>query len=86
MLKSLFTEHPASVGETYTQHLAMASWFSRRMLLACVACQIHAVLPFLFKKTGSTIIDQLHDRMVVNRHRAGAKSPKPLTALRPAAE
>lgn len=68
-LRNLFTEHPASVGETYWQHLASAWGFSWRMMLASLACLVHALLPFLFEKTGSRAIDGLHDRMVVNRHR-----------------
>ena len=43
-----------------------------RMLGASMACFAHAILPFCFEKTGSTTIRELHDRMVVNRHRAAA--------------
>ena len=68
-IQSLFTDHPASVGETYWQHLGAAWGFSWRMMVASIACLIHALLPFLFEKTGSRAITQLHDRMVVNRHR-----------------
>jgi len=68
-VQRLFTDHPASVGETYWQHLGAAWGFSWRMMLASLACLIHALLPFLFEKTGSRAITQLHDRMVVNRHR-----------------
>lgn len=71
--RDLFTEHPASVGETYWQHLASAWGFSWRMMLASLACLIHALLPFLFVKTGSRAITGLHDRMVVNRHRQPAR-------------
>ncbi len=67
--KSSFTEHPASVGETYTEHMEMAGGFGIRMLLGGAACLVHAILPFLFVKTGSSIIAGLHDRMVVNRDR-----------------
>ena len=65
----LFTDHPASVGESYFQHMAAAWGFSWRMMLASLACLIHALLPFLFEKTGSKAITQLHDRMVANRDR-----------------
>lgn len=68
-LQRIFTEHPSSVGETYWQHLATAWGFSWRMMLASLACLIHALLPFLFVKTGSRSITELHDRMVVNRNR-----------------
>ncbi|WP_043836926.1 DUF6356 family protein [Muricoccus aerilatus] len=65
-----FTDHPASVGETYTEHMHTAAWFGWRMLVGSLACFVHALLPFLFTRTGSTTIAQLHDRMVVNRVRA----------------
>jgi hypothetical protein len=66
-LQRLFTEHPASVGETYWGHLLRASWFAGKMLVGAGACFIHALLPFLFVKTGSRTITQLHSAMVTNR-------------------
>ena len=72
MIRRLFTEHPASVGETYGQHLAMASGFSLRMLAGAAVCFVHAVLPFLFVRTGSAIICGLHERMVTHRRRRPA--------------
>jgi hypothetical protein len=65
----LFTEHPASVDESYFEHLATALSFGTRMLAAGLACLIHAVLPFAFTKTGSAAIERLHDRMATNRLR-----------------
>jgi hypothetical protein len=62
-----FTEHPASVGESYTEHLFRAACFGTRMVFAGVACLVHGVLPFLFVRTGSRAIAELNDRMVVNR-------------------
>ena len=67
MLKALFTEHPASVDETYTEHMVTATTFSVQLLFGGIVCFIHAFLPFLFVKTGSSIIEGLNDRMVVNR-------------------
>ncbi len=65
----LFTDHPASVGETYGEHLAMATGFGLRMILGGFACLIHGLLPFLFVRTGSAQVSTLHDRMVANRRR-----------------
>ena len=64
-----FTDHPQSVGETYGEHLLTASGFGLRMIVAGLACMIHALLPFLFVKTGSVQISSLHDQMVANRRR-----------------
>ena len=72
MSLALFTDHPASVGETYVQHLGSASSFGARMILAGMACLIHGLLPFVFMRTGRRTIETLHDRMVVNRHRQPA--------------
>lgn len=70
----LFTEHPASVGESYVEHFGMASGFGFRMILGGLACLVHGILPFLFTKTGSRIITELHDRMVTHRSRV---APEP---------
>jgi hypothetical protein len=68
-IKRLFTEHPASVDESYGEHLLQASSFGTRMILAGLACLVHGLLPFLFVRTGSTAISALHTRMVANRRR-----------------
>ncbi|KAA5803422.1 hypothetical protein F1654_06335 [Alkalicaulis satelles] len=77
MIKRAFTEHPASVGESYGEHLAQASSFGFAMIGAGLACLIHGLLPFLFVKTGSRCIEGLHQRMVTHRDRrqsAGAST------------
>jgi hypothetical protein len=62
-----FTEHPASVGESYLEHMAMALSFAGAMLVGGLACLAHAFLPFLCERTGSSAIAALHERMVQNR-------------------
>jgi hypothetical protein len=71
----LFTEHPESVDETYGEHLVRAWWFGGRMVVAGLACMLHALLPFIFVHTGSEAIDELHDRMQATRRRAAASQP-----------
>ncbi|QPC86443.1 hypothetical protein GA830_06610 [Mesorhizobium sp. NBSH29] len=73
----LFTEHPASVEETYFGHMAFAAWFSSRLFLAAGAALVHAVLPFLFETTASRIVRQLSERT----HNRGATEEKPAAAL-----
>jgi hypothetical protein len=73
-----FTEHPASVGESYLQHLGRAVGFGARMMFAGVACVVHGVLPFLFVRTGSRAISELNERMVLNR-RVVSVTSSPLT-------
>lgn len=74
MIRKAFTEHPASVGETYFEHFSHATGFGLRMVIGGFACMLHGLLPFLFVKTGSNQIETLHGRMVVNRR----KLPQPL--------
>jgi hypothetical protein len=66
-LGTLFSEHPATVGETYGEHLAHASGFGFRMILGGLACLVHGLLPFLFVRTGSATIAALHTSMVTHR-------------------
>lgn len=70
-----FTDHPATVGETYGEHLVTATGFGLHLIAAGLACLVHGLLPFLFAKTGSTAIRTLHDRMVTNRVKGAAFSP-----------
>jgi hypothetical protein len=67
-LTRLFTHHPASVDETYLEHMRFAGGFAASLLLAGMAALIHALLPFLFEKTASTIINRLHHRMHNRTH------------------
>lgn len=75
----LFTEHPESVGESYLEHMGVAASFGGQLFLASMACFVHAVLPFLFTKTGSGIITKLHTRMVTGRSRAPASAADDVT-------
>lgn len=70
----MFRDHPRSVDETYGEHLLAAGSFGTTMVLAGLACLIHALVPGLFVNSGSAAIERLHEKMVVNRrrNRAGA--------------
>ena len=61
-LAKLFTDHPASVDETYFGHMAFAAWFASRLFMAGGAALIHAFLPFLFETTASRIMRELYER------------------------
>jgi hypothetical protein len=62
-----FTDHPASVNETYFQHMGAAFGFSGRMLVGALACLVHGVFPWLCLTKGSDTIRVLHHRMVTHR-------------------
>lgn len=59
----LFTEHPASVGESYFEHLKFASRTGATMLVGGLACFVHGLMPFLCTTTGSRTIRALAARL-----------------------
>jgi hypothetical protein len=67
MRRPSFTEHPGSVGESYSAHLRHAAGFGISMIGGGLACLVHAILPFLFTHTGSSIVATLNTRMVIGR-------------------
>lgn len=58
MLK-LFTDHPHSVGETYTEHMGFAFRFGAKMMRGSLACFVHGVAPFLCTTKGSRTVLEL---------------------------
>ena len=58
-----FTDHPASVGESYLQHMGFAAGFAATLFAAGFAALVHAVIPPLFETTASRLIRTLYDRI-----------------------
>lgn len=83
MLKTLFTDHPKSVGESYFEHMGMSASFGAAMFKGAAACFVHALIPGLCVRTGSGVITDLHGRMVTNRNKHAAA---PLPASQAAAD
>ncbi|MDH3314465.1 MAG: DUF6356 family protein [Gammaproteobacteria bacterium] len=81
MSAKFLTRHLNSVDETYFQHLAQAMRFAGTLAVAATVCFVHALLPFLFERTGSTLIGRLYDRMVLNRRRKDAKEERFSTSV-----
>jgi len=73
-MQKLFTDHPASIGETYGEHCVSAWGFGLRLIWAGLACCLHGCLPFLCVSTGSRTVTKLHQRMVVNRMKPSERS------------
>lgn len=69
-LHRLFTHHPETVGESYGQHFGVALGYGLRLLAAGACAIVHAVLPFCFEKTASTMVR----RMVADMDRRSAPS------------
>jgi hypothetical protein len=76
-----FTEHPASVGESYLEHQRVALSVGLRLVGAGLACSVHAFAPWLFVNTGSRTIFDLHHRLTTRRGAAEAENrPQGLAA------
>ena len=80
-----FTEHPATVNETYLQHLATAFGFGARMLVGGVGCFVHGLFPWLCLTRGSDTVRLLHHRMVTHRVVRPLREPTS-AAILPAAD
>jgi hypothetical protein len=62
-----FRAHPASIDETYFQHMAFAASFAGWLAIAAGAAIVHAVVPALCETTASRILGELTARMAA-RH------------------
>lgn len=62
-LRRLFIEHPASLGETYPEHMRASLSYAVPLLGASLAAFVHAGLPFLFTTTASLTVKRLYARM-----------------------
>ncbi len=67
MLRTLFIDHPASVGESYVEHLRASLETATRLGAAAGACVVHAIVPGLCRTTASTAILQLHAEIMPRR-------------------
>lgn len=79
-MQNFFSAHPASVGETYWQHMAVALKFAFALFGAALAVLVHAIFPAWFERTASQKITQLHDQLVRNRQNRNASIDVPLQA------
>ncbi|MET4666678.1 DUF6356 family protein [Sphingomonas sp. PvP056] len=67
MFRRLFLDHPATVGESYTEHFGVASRFGVTMIVGGLGAVVHAFVPAWCKTSGSSTVAKLHRQMVVKR-------------------
>ena len=67
MLTRIFIQHPANLGETYTQHQRAAFFYGFSLLGACLAALVHGLLPCLCETTASRTVTRLHAHMMARR-------------------
>lgn len=63
----IFAAHPASVGETYTEHLAAAARLGIGLIAAGLACLLHALVPAAFEDRASRAVARLHRELAERR-------------------
>lgn len=56
-------KHLHDAGESYTQHLLFASSIALKMLIASMQCFLHALIPGIFKTSGSNTIKELYNKI-----------------------
>lgn len=60
MLSHCFASHPATVGESYLQHMWFTVVMGLKLILGGVAIIIHGIFPLLFTRTASNVIAKLY--------------------------
>ena len=72
MFDELFLRHPRSIGESYAEHFVTAVGVGFKLILAGLACIVHALVPALCERTASSAVNALHARLA-NRARAAVR-------------
>ena len=62
-MKNIFTEHPNSAGQSYSEHFWFALTIAGTCLVITIVATIHSMLPMIFKNTGSTLLQQLNSKI-----------------------
>ena len=62
MIARIFMDHPASVDETYGGHAKFAFGFSIKLFGAAFAALVHALIPCMFEKTASRMVEELYTK------------------------
>ena len=63
LIAAVFLDHPATVNETYFQHMRFALGFSFWLVVAGMAALAHAVIPAVCETTASGILRRLVAKM-----------------------
>ncbi|WP_299675540.1 DUF6356 family protein [uncultured Roseobacter sp.] len=68
MFQRIFLAHPATVDESFGQHMLFALRFAAALMAAAGAALVHAFIPCLFEKTAGRIVTGLHQRLHARGH------------------
>jgi len=72
-LNYVFVKHPEEQKMTYFEHLKHACSYSVQALGCSLVFMVHGFVPCLFEKTGSIMIQRLHDRFNGVKHHEDEK-------------
>jgi len=72
-LNYVFVKHPEEQKMTYFEHLKHACSYSVQALGCSLVFMVHGFVPCLFEKTGSIMIQRLHDRLNGVKHHEDEK-------------
>ncbi len=79
MIDRLFLKHPRSVGESYGEHLGVATRFGAAMISGGLKALVHGIFPSLFQTSGSETVIRLHATLVEKRGHASPTAQHPLS-------
>lgn len=85
-IKARFTEHPASVGETYGEHFKVATHFSFELAKASMAAALHAFYPCACTTSASDKVKLLHAEMTTGSRSDGSAAQELVTKAQAATD
>ena len=71
LFATIFVDHPASVDETYLQHMRFALTFSFWLATAAGAALLHALVPAVCETTAGRIVRRLNAKIEARHAAAG---------------
>lgn len=74
--RKAFTDHPASVDETYFEHFAVATHYARELAGASMKAMVHAVIPGLCCTSASDKIKTLHTEVTTGARAEAAEAAR----------
>ncbi|HJP69839.1 MAG TPA: DUF6356 family protein [Sphingomicrobium sp.] len=70
----LFLDHPRSLGMTWAGHAIGAVRIGAQLVIAGLACLVHAIVPGVFTETAGRTVTDMYGHM--QRRKAGAADPE----------
>jgi hypothetical protein len=73
VLVRMFVEHPRSLGMSWAGHGIGAVKIGGELVVAGLACMVHAIVPGWFTQTAGKTVTHMYDHMT--KRKAGAANP-----------